>query len=279
LLLGIEAIDHSSSTGGILQYQVSLDVFEGPFDLLLDLISKQKIDVCDLSLTEIVRDYLDFISRREQVDLEVTSEFLLLAATLLKIKSNSLLGPDHLEELEDLSPAEARDLLVTRLLEYKKFKNAAQYLEHLVKSQYGFYRRSELLDMPAVSASELLGKTTISDLAAVLLSLHMNSGDEDVFVSTQHILSPPVNLSSKIDFVLDQVRGKEELTFRDLTRECSSKIEFAVTFLALLELYKRRKIGIEQNKAFGEIIIRLPECKEDSFAPVAEPRTTQDFDG
>ncbi len=243
--------------GGILQYQVKLDIFEGPFDLLLDLITKQKIDVCELSLTEIVQNYLDHIGQKAQIDLEVTSEFLIIAATLLKIKSNSLLGPDDNEEIHDLSPTEARELLITRLLEYKRFKNASAHLETLIESQYGYHRRVEASTVPVFTAPELVGQTSLNDLASLLISVLTSSDHGDVLVSTQHILCPPVNLGEKVDFVLDRVRSKGEETFRNLTAECLSRIEVAVTFLAVLELRRTRRITVEQNEAFGEIVIRF----------------------
>ena len=258
-----------------MQYQVKLDVFEGPFDLLLDLITKQKIDVCDLSLTEIVQDYLNYITEGAHIDLEVTSEFLILAATLLKIKSNSLIGPGGTDELEDLSPAEARELLVARLLEYKKFKNASEHLETVIKSQAGFYRRTEISNLPSFCAADLVGDTTISDLAALLIPLLLGTDDGDVLVSTRHILSPPVNLSLKIDFVLNRLRRKGEATFRSLTKECKSRIEIAVTFLALLELRRKRRVVLEQNATFGEITVRLSEPPSAENSHTAE--TYQDI--
>lgn len=245
-----------------MHYQVKLDVFEGPFDLLLSLITKQKIDVCDVSLTAIVQDYLNYLGAKEQVDLEVTSEFLVLAATLLKIKSNFLIGPDQTGEMEDLTPAEAKELLIARLLEYKKFKNASEHFSTLIKSQYGFYRRAEEPYAPIYNPTELLDGTTIEELRSIFASLLLKEEEEDLFVSTQHILIPPVNLGAKIDFVLGRLQVKDQETFRNLTKKCSSRIEVAVTFLALLELYRRRKITIEQRQTFGEITVKLIDQEE-----------------
>jgi len=251
-----------------LQYQVKLDVFQGPFDLLLSLISKHRIDVYDIPITSIIQDYLDFLNQANQVDLSVTSEFLVIAATLLKIKAKSLVLPESGEEAEELSTTEARELLIARLLEYKKYKSASDALAKLYAAQYGFYGNGGALEMAAPARVDLLEGITVEHLGSLLASLLAKADSEDVVVSAQHILSSPVNLRGKIDFVLSRLKVKGHETFRNLTKQCGTKIEVVVTFLALLELCRKRMVTLEQTQTFGEITIKLKaQSKQDEHDP------------
>lgn len=252
-----------------MKYQVKLESFEGPFDLLLSLITKQKIDIYDISLAEIIRDYLDYLEEVRKLDLEIASEFLVIAATLLKIKARSLLSSEQEEEVKELSPAEARELLIARLLEYKKFKNASEYFAQLAQTQYGFCKRKGELEKRVLACTDLLEGITVEDLALLLTSLLLNYQKEDLAVSTEHILSPPVKLSDKMNYIFERLQIKECETFRNLTKGCRTKIEVAVTFLALLELYKRRMIKLAQTETFGEIKVEL--TKEAEELPAARP--------
>lgn len=239
-----------------MKYQVKIEAFEGPFDLLFSLITKQKIDIYDVSLTTIIRDYLDHMNKMRQFDLEIASEFLVIAATLLKIKAGSLIHSEQEEEVEELSPAEARDLLVAHLLEYKKFKNVAGHLSSLMEDQYGFCKRKGELEKRILARTDLLKGITIEDLAPMLVSALLKSKKE-IVISTDHIISPPVNLNEKISFVLRRLHLNSHDTFRNLTKRCRTKMEAAVTFLALLELYRRRIVKLKQIETFGEIDVEL----------------------
>ncbi len=240
-----------------MQYKVKLDIFQGPFDMLLSLTTKHRIDVYDIPITSVIQDYIDFLNKSNQVDLSVTSEFLLIAATLLKIKARSLVLPESEEEGEELSTTEARELLIARLLEYKKYKNAAETMAKLYEAQYGFCGNGGALEMAAPARVDLLEGITAEYLGSLLTSLLSKADSEDVFVSTQHVLSPPVDLRGKIDFVLSRLKTKGHETFSNLTKQCKSRIEVAVTFLALLELCRKRLVALEQTQTFGEITIRL----------------------
>lgn len=258
-----------------MKYQVKLEIFEGPFDLLLELITRQRIDIHAVSLTAIVTDYVNYLQEMKRFDLEVASEFLVIAATLLKIKASSLFSCDQEDETEEFSPAEARELLIARLLEYKQFKNAASQLSDLLQSQHGFYKRQGDLEKRILARTDLLQGIAKEDLAFTLISLLIKSEGE-IVISTDHILSPPVNLNDKMNFVFKrlQITGREN--FRNLTRRCRTKIEAAVTFLALLELYRRRIINIRQIETFGEIEVELVSTAEE--LPVFEPYA-QDISG
>lgn len=250
-----------------MKYNVKLESFEGPFDLLLSLIGKHKIDIYEISLTDIIQDYLEHLKEMKQLDLEVASEFMVIAATLLQIKAGSLLSSEEEEEFEELSPSEARELLIARLLEYKKFKNASEYLTNLFESEYGFCKRRNELDRQVLARTDLLEEITLEDLAQLLAFMIIGSGEGDVVVSTEHILVPPINLNDKIEFVLDRLQLKGTQTFRSLTRNCRTKMEAAVTFLALLELYRRREVELNQITTFGDIEVKLLKSDEENIFP------------
>lgn len=250
-----------------MKYNVKLESFEGPFDLLLSLIGKHKIDIYEISLADIIRDYLEYLKKMKQLDLEVASEFIVIAATLLQIKVGSLLSSEEEEEYEEISPSEARELLIARLLEYKKFKNASEYLADLFENEYGFCKRRNELDRQVLARTDLLERITTEDLAQLLAFMLIGSGEGDVVVSTEHILIPPVNLKDKIEFVLDKLKTKGVQTFRSLTGNCRTKMEAAVTFLALLELYRRREVELNQITTFGDIEIKLIKTDEELMFP------------
>jgi segregation and condensation protein A len=257
-----------------LAYQVKLEVFEGPFDLLLSLITKQKLDIYDVSLTAITRDYLEYLDKMKSLDLEIASEFLVIAATLLQIKAGSLLSSEQEEEEQEVSATEAREILIARLLEYKKFKNASEKFLELMQNQRGFCKRKGELEKRILARTDFLEGVTKEDLAYSLVSLLLNKGSNKLVVQTDHILVPPINLSEKTKFVLERLQVNSCETFRNLTKHCQTKIEVAVTFLALLELYRRRVITLRQTETFGEIRIEL--TKEVEQLPAIEQYVYED---
>jgi len=250
-----------------LKYNVRLESFEGPFDLLLSLIGKHKIDIYEIPLAEIIQDYLEYLKKIKQLDLEVASEFMVIAATLLQIKVGSLLSSEEEEEFEELSPSEARELLIARLLEYKKFKNASEFISNLFEAEYGFCKRRNELDRQVLARTDLLEGITTEDLAQLLAFMLIGSDEGNVVVSTEHILVPPVNLNDKIEFVINKLKIKGAQTFRSLTSNCRTKMEAAVTFLALLELYRRREVELNQTTTFGDIEVKLIKADEEAIFP------------
>jgi len=253
--------------GGHVPYQVKLEAFEGPFDLLLSLISRQKVDIYEISLATIIKDYLEYLDEMKILDLEVVSEFLVIAATLLQIKAGFLLASDSDAEEEEISVAETRDLLVARLLEYKKFKNASEALIDLMQSQRGFCKREGELEKRVLARSDFLEGIAKEDLAYVLVALFFDREKGNPVIRTDHILAPPVNLNDKIGFVLRKLRNNGRETFLDLTKSSRTRIDAAVTFLALLELYRRRLITIRQMEIFGEIVVELLKDVEELPMP------------
>ena len=217
-----------------------LEHFEGPLDLLLHLIEKNKIDIYDIPIVEITAQYLAYVRQMEREDLNIVSDFLVMAATLLDIKAKMLLPKEVNEEGEEIDP---RAELVSRLLEYKRYKLLA---EELAEREEGalmhFYKASTLPPevakyQPPVDLDELLDGMTLAKLKR----------------------REPVSLETKIGSVLAYARKKRRFSFRQLLERQSDKLEIVVTFLAVLELMKIGKIHLTQEETFGDMDIEALE--------------------
>jgi segregation and condensation protein A len=230
-------------------YQVKLEVFEGPFDLLLHLISRREIDIYDVSVAEITDEYLAYIETLRELDLEVATEFLLIAATLLKLKSDYLL-PEPEQEIEEASASEMREELLWRLVEYQKFRNAgAELTTRLEREDRNYYRQVDLEEpfrdvMPDIIAGLTLEK--LQEAAREII-------DSEPEVDVSYIAPIKVSVSEFIERVRAVLEDRGQTSYRELTEELVYKAEFIATFLALLELYKREEIDMRQVGRFGDI--------------------------
>jgi len=238
-------------------YTVKTDIFEGPFDLLLHLVSRQKLDVSAISVSDVADQYLAFIDRMEDLDLDVASDFLLVAATLLEIKASSLLPKEEQyfgDELDDLAPDEARDILVARLLAYKQFKNAAAELAARMESEDRMHPRSAGLETDFLTLMpDYLEGLTLRGLAVICADLMHR---RDVFLlEAEHVASMPISLELHAESVHRRLMRFNTARFSDLLDGDSSPELVVVTFLAILELYKRGLADIRQDHIFGEIVI------------------------
>lgn len=237
-----------------MAFQVKLEVFEGPFDLLLHLVSRKEIDIYEISLSEITSEYLDYLQAMRDLDLDVATEFLLIAAILIKLKSDGLL-PAAEPELERLTPFEAREELVWRLIEYRKFKNAAEeLLSRLDREDAFYYREVEFEDSFIDLVPRLLAELSVHDLAAALHALQQKEGEVDI----SFIAPIKVNIQDYMQRIREAMLAKPRVTFRELTEGMRNRFELIVTFMAMLEMYKRDEIDIEQCERFGDIeIVRM----------------------
>lgn len=253
-----------------MSYRVKTDSFEGPFDLLLYLVARQKVDIGSIAISEIADQYLSEVARMKKVDLDVASDFLLVAATLLEMKAASLIPGDEAEvvdDLEELSPGQMRDVLVERLVEYKKFKNAAVALSSLCERQDALHVRTFGPDRSMLSLMpDYLKGTSLEDLARLCAGCFAH---RDVFLlQSEHIARRVVSLEERASDMLLQVRRKGTVLFSDLLGEDANDTELVVvSFLSLLELFKRRKVGLVQDELFGDILV---SCLEDSSADDSE---------
>ena len=238
-----------------MSFQVQIEAFEGPFDLLLHLILKEDVDLYEIRLSEIVDAYLAELASRKDCDLEVATEFLLIAATLIELKCRRLLPHDDGLDLdEELGLWEERDMLLARLLECKTFKDAAQVLDVMMATaDRSMPRRAGLEDQFLdLSPDPLLGITPNKLRSAFLRVVTFKPKPE---LSLAHISSARANVTDAIAELLDRLPSSGPCTFRSLTEGLVERVEVVVRFLAVLELFKQGLVELEQVHCFGELTV------------------------
>lgn len=246
---------------------VKLQVFEGPLDLLLHLIEKNKVDIYDIPIVEITDQYMEYIRQMDNEDLSIMSEFMVMAATLLDIKCKMLLPKEVNEEGEEEDP---RADLVQKLLEYKMYKYMSYELrDRMADAEKYFYKKptvpKEVLNYKVpVEPEELLKDMTLAKMKAIYDSILRKQEDKVDPIRSKfgRIEKEEVNLPEKMDYVRNYSRHHRRFSFRDLLESQSSKTQVIVTFLAILELMKMGDIMISQDKIFDEIQIETLEKEE-----------------
>lgn len=231
--------------------------FDGPFDLLLHLIKKHEMNINDIQIHEITKQYLEYITMMQELDLEITSEFIVIAATLIEIKSKSLL-PKSLDKDE----VEEKDLtkdLMEKLMEYKKFKKIAEYLRgaELATGEV-FTKKAEIIEDPKeVGFDEnYLKNISMLDLYKIYNNLmRIYSEKKNATVIEKQIRVDKYKVSEKLDIIKKSLSNEHILKFSQFIYECECKLEVIVTFLALLELVKEEYVKVIQHDNLGEIII------------------------
>ncbi len=239
---------------------VKLEVFEGPLDLLLHLIEKNKVDIYDIPIVEITNQYMDYIRQMETEDLNVMSEFLLMAATLLDIKCRMLLPKEVNEDGEEEDP---RQELVEQLLEYKLYKYMSYELKDREQNAQGVLYRSPSVPVEVqeyeepVNLDELLGDLTLQKLKSVFRDVMKRREDKIDPVRSKFgkIEKEEVPLPDKMIYVEEYARQHPRFTFRQLLEEQGSRMHIVVTFLAILEMMKAGTIRVAQEEICGEIFI------------------------
>lgn len=239
---------------------VKLEVFEGPLDLLLHLIEKNKIDIYDIPIVVITDQYLEYIRQMETEDMNVMSEFLVMAATLLDIKCKMLLPKEVDETGEEEDP---RAELVQKLLEYKMYKYMSYELrDRQVDAAKSWYKKPMLpkevenYQYP-VNYEELLGDMNLTKLHEIFKSVMKRQEDKIDPIRSQFgkIEKDEINLEEKQSYIEEYIRNHRRFSFRGLLEKQESKMEVIVTFLAILEMMKQGVISIEQEEAFSDITI------------------------
>lgn len=239
---------------------VKLQAFEGPLDLLLHLIEKNKINIYDIPIVEITEQYMEYIKQMKEHDLNVVSEFLVMAAWLLEIKSKMLLPKEVNDEGEEEDP---REELVRQLLEYKMYKFMASELkERQVDAALSFYKEPTVPKEVAqyeesVDLEELLSGVSLAKLYKVFELVIKKQKDKVDPIRSKfgQIQKEEVSLSDKMDYVQEYARNNKKFNFRVLLEENKTKMQMIVTFLAILELMKVGDIKISQEDIFEDIII------------------------
>ncbi len=247
-----------------MAYQVKLEHFEGPLDLLLFLIREHEVDIYDIPISLVTQQYLQYLELLKLLDLEVGSEYLLMAATLLRIKSKLLL-PRRPEEDEE-EAADPREELVQRLLEYRQFKEAAGVLnEHQDRNADVFYHppvENWDEDMNGVETldTRLAGNLNLWDLLqAFKFTLDRAKDDFDRTVERETI-----SIEDRMENILDSLRSRKNLFFSSLFQEDLSRSFLIITFLALLELIRQNRVVFEQTDTLGEIWLTLSDSVNSS---------------
>lgn len=261
---------------GIVQsvpYAVRTDVFEGPFDVLLRLITEQRVDLYEVALKDIVDGFLAEIEEMERLDLEVATEFLLIASVLVELKSRRLLpGRDGVPDEDDLALLEERDYLLARLVECTTFSAAGRRIAELEKlASRSFPRTSGPDGRFEGLAPDLLSSVTLEDLVqAAGRALAERPKPE---VHAEHILVDEVTVAEVVERLIEDLPGRGRVTFRQLTAFARHRIDVVVHFLGLLELYKQGLVELEQNGTFAELVVSWTGGEDAELEPVFEPST------
>lgn len=238
---------------------VQLDIFEGPLDLLLHLIKKNEVSITDVPIATITEQYLATLELMQSLNLDVAGEFLVMAATLIHIKSRMLLPPEE-DEGEEEEEGDTREDLIRRLLEYQRFKDAAEQLERLeILKRDVFARPSEA---PEAAETVEFERLSLFDLISALRHVLERLPEEGV----HEVTLEKVSLRERMNHLLDDLHQKGKVVFQSLFEGAVSRIEVVVTFLAMLELVKIRAIKVWQEERIGPILIELaapwPETQE-----------------
>lgn len=237
-------------------YEVHTTVFEGPFDLLLHLILKQEVDLWEVNLATIVDEYLAAVERMGHLDLDIATEFLLIAATLVDLKARRLLpAPEAIDLDEELARWEERDYLLARLLECKTFQDAARAIqEHMTRASKVFARNAGPEEPFASLSPDPLERVTLAQLAAAAVK-GLTPKPVPV-VRTDHVHSSRVSVREAVEAILALLPARDAISFRDLTRGIENRLEVIVRFLACLELFKQGLVDLDQIDNFGDLRVR-----------------------
>jgi segregation and condensation protein A len=269
------ATDSSPAASG---FHVHLDVFEGPFDLLLALISKHKLDITEIALSSVTDEFIGYIRALSGGwDLDQASYFLVVAATLLDLKAARLLPAGEVDDEEDLALLEARDLLFARLLQYRAYREVAVVLAGKMTAESKRFPRRVAMEprfadlLPEVLLG--LGPAEFAAIAARVLAPR-----RPPTVSTSHLHVPRTSVREQAEILMAQLRSLRRATFRQLTADCAGTFEVVARFLAVLELYRDGRIGLDQVAPLGDLYVSWvdrPEPRaadpDEGEAPLEEP--------
>jgi segregation and condensation protein A len=238
------------------RFTVRLTNFEGPFDLLLQLISRHQLDVTEIALSVVTDDFIAHLrALGDELDLDQASEFLLVAATLLDLKAARLLPAAEVDDEEDLELLEARDLLFARLLQYRAYKEVAAVLrEREADAARRYPREASLEPRFAELLPEVLLGVTPERFAA--LAARALTPREPPTVGVTHLHAPPVSVAEQLLAVRAALLGHGAVSFGTLTGDCATTLEVVARFLALLELYRQQRVVFDQPAPLGELRVR-----------------------
>ena len=252
-------------------YKVNLDVFEGPLDLLLYLIRREELDIYDIPIEHVTRQYMRYLDLMRQLNLDVAGEFIVMAATLMVIKSRMLLPVDRrtTEEGPDEEWVDPRLDLVRQLVEYKKFKDAAGRLgdfEALAQESFDYGGGRPKIEKTAADAADALAQIDLFDLLTAFQDVLARLAE----VPKEELKGMRWSVPDKMDMIMSRLRGEGQMAFSHMFTSQSPRGEVIVTFLALLELLRQHRVVVYQNAAFHEITI-LPSTEMPDDSPLEAP--------
>ena len=234
-------------------FNIKIENFEGPLDLLLYFIKRDKIDIYDIPITQITNEYISVIDEAKKLDVSIAGEFLFMASMLLRIKTQMLL-PRQIND-ESLDIEDPRIDLVAQLLEYKKYKSIANKLKNLhFENKDSFFRNSsKVVYDQSPNASDFLNEVTLYDISKIFKDAVNNAPTQE----SVEIYRETVSLKDQQDFILQQFNNDKILSLKNLVKKLETKLKIIVTFLALLEMIKRSEIICSQKENFEDIEIKL----------------------
>ncbi|WP_406051411.1 segregation/condensation protein A [Streptomyces virginiae] len=265
--------DRASPAGGDGRFTLRLANFEGPFDLLLQLISRHKLDVTEVALSQVTDEFMAYIrAMGPDWDLDQTTEFLVVAATLLDLKAARLLPVAEVEDEADLALLEARDLLFARLLQYRAYKQIAEIFERRAEAEGRRYPRTVGLEP---HHADLLPEVVISlgpeGFARLAVKAMQPRAEPQVYVD--HIHAPLVSVREQAGLVVRMLKARGEATFQELTEDAEDTLTVVARFLALLELYREKAVVLDQEEALRTLTVRWSGGDGDGM-----PTVTDEFD-
>lgn len=236
-------------------YEVKLDLFEGPLDLLLYLVSKSEVNIVDISVAKVVAQYLDYLDVMRELNIDVASEYLHMAATLIRLKAREMLPQQEGEAVDEEDGIYNREQLIEQLLEYKKYKEAAGTLRTFESEHFGAFTRgnAEKVEVDRSEKEVDLGSISIFDLLSAFKRMLERT---DEVVDGRHVVEiDTVKIDERIEKVLEILCDTDEVRFEELFCGDTRKIVVVVTFMAILELVKMQKITFRQEENFGQIFV------------------------
>jgi len=255
--------DHlrASSVQAQMSYKIKLDIFEGPFDLLVYLIESARMSIYDIQVAEITDQYMQYLGKMQSLDINVATEFMVLAAALIEIKSKMLL-PRMKAEGEGAAVEDPRAELVERILEYKRFKRAAELLELCEEQALRIFEKpKEDLSIFTKEPDEHLNIDLDQFVKAFHLFLLRKQKIEEIHANYDRVERQKITLENRIEHIksLFRIKSARRLKFQDLLENTYSRYEIVLTFVSLLEMIRQKTIAVKQNVNFGEITLRLIE--------------------
>jgi segregation and condensation protein A len=249
-------------------YQVTLPVFEGPLDLLLHLIEREELDITQVSLAQVTNQYLDYLAQLSERDPENLADFLVVAAKLLLIKSRVLLPQPPALATREPDDVDVGDDLVRQLVEYKKFKEVASWLQEMEAQGVTSYVR--IAPAPSLERTADVGDVTLDDLLAVLREV---LAVPPPAASVNGAVPPiTITIADQMDLIARETASGQAVSFRGLLKGASSRLHIIVTLLALLEMIKQLRVTVKQDRLFGDILIQKRVVAENSgMNPASSP--------